>query len=76
MLLCQNKATWSNALDKASQIYHAGYKGMPQADYPEVKLVYGRNADEDLPYRSEAFRHLTENLFKPLKSCLAVLRRD
>lgn len=76
VLLCQNKATWSSALDKASQIYHAGYKGMPQADYPEVKLVYGRNADEDLPYRSEAFRHLTENLFKPLKSCLAVLRRD
>ena len=54
-------------------MYHKGYNGFPQADYPETKLIYGR---DDTPINNPAFRHLTENLFAHLADCLAALEAD
>ena len=65
---------WDAAQNKAHSVYHQGYNGFPQADYPETKLIYGR--DEDPPINSPTFRHLTENLFAHLADCLAALDLD
>ena len=65
---------WDAAQNKAHSVYHQGYNGFPQADYPETKLIYGR--DEEPPINSPTFRHLTENLFAHLADCLATLDLD
>ncbi len=65
---------WDAAQNKAHSVYHQGYNGFPQADYPETKLIYGR--DEEPPINSPTFRHLTENLFAHLADCLAALDLD
>ncbi|WP_027009674.1 exodeoxyribonuclease V subunit gamma [Conchiformibius kuhniae] len=64
---------WAAAEAEAAKIYHGGYHGFAQADYPEVRLVYGRDPEAEPPYRLPAFRHLTENLFAPLQNCVAAL---
>lgn len=68
-----NQLNYDGAWKKAAQIYHDGYRGFAQADYPEVKLVYGRNPDDEPPYESDLFKHLTENLFAGLAGCLNAL---
>ena len=70
------KNDWAAAEKKAAELYYKGYNGFPLADYPEVKLIYGRSADAEPPHRSEAFRRLTENLFAPLAECLPLLMSD
>ena len=65
---------WDKAQKAAHAVYHKGYTGFAQADYPETKLIYGR--DDDTPINSPTFRHLTENLFAPLADCLAALDPD
>ncbi len=65
---------WDKAQKEAQTVYHKGYKGFAQADYPETKLIYGR--DDDTPINSPTFRHLTENLFAHLADCLAALDLD
>ena len=55
-------------------MYHKGYTGFAQADYPETKLIYGR--DDDTPINNPAFRNLTENLFANLADCLIALQGD
>lgn len=65
---------WARAEAAAADKYHKGYNGFAQEDYNEVRLVYGR--DEEPPYRSQTFRRLTENLFAPLSTALAVLERS
>ena len=70
------KNDWAAAEKKAAELYYKGYNGFPLADYPEVKLIYGRSADTEPPHRSEAFRRLTENLFAPLAECLPLLMSD
>ncbi|MDK4688498.1 exodeoxyribonuclease V subunit gamma [Kingella negevensis] len=72
-LYTKEKATWETAQSAAQKAYHNGYNGFAQEDYPEVKLIYGRNTDEDPPYTSEVFQRLTENLFANLSGCLKVL---
>ena len=66
------KNDWDAARAEAAAVYHKGYQGFAQADYPESRLLYGRDGDEP-PYRSDAFRHLTENLLLPLSGCLQAL---
>lgn len=61
------------ALQAAAEKYHGGYQGFAQEDYPEVKLVYGRHADAEPPYRASEFLHLTEQLFAGLVDCLKAL---
>ena len=65
---------WDKAQKEAQTLYHKGYTGFAQADYPETKLIYGR--DDDTPINSPTFRHLTENLFAHLADCLAALDPD
>ena len=65
---------WDKAQKEAQTVYHKGYTGFAQADYPETKLIYGR--DDDTPINSPTFRHLTENLFAHLADCLAALDLD
>ena len=65
---------WDKAQKAAHAVYHKGYTGFAQADYPETKLIYGR--DDDTPINSPTFRHLTENLFAHLADCLAALDPD
>ena len=62
---------WDKAQKEAQTVYHKGYTGFAQADYPETKLIYGR--DDDTPINNPTFRRLTENLFAPLADCLAAL---
>ena len=63
-----NKPKPEKPADKKNQ------KQIAQADYPETKLIYGR--DDDTPINSPTFRHLTENLFAHLADCLAALDPD
>ena len=65
---------WDKAQKEAQTVYHKGYKGFAQADYPETKLIYGR--DDDTPINNPAFRNLTENLFAYLADCLIALQGD
>ena len=65
---------WDKAQKEAQTVYHKGYTGFAQADYPETKLIYGR--DDDTPINSPTFRHLTENLFAHLADYLAALEAD
>lgn len=65
---------YEGAVSEAAKIYHRGYRGFAQADYPEVKLVYGRNPDAEPPYLYDLFMNLTENLFTGLSGCLKVLQ--
>ncbi|XXQ67297.1 exodeoxyribonuclease V subunit gamma [Neisseriaceae bacterium B1] len=71
--------TWeNNALSAASKVYHNGYKGFAQEDYPEVKLVFGRDENAEPPYRSELFQNLTENLLltNEMKACLLAIQGE
>ncbi|AUX60960.1 exodeoxyribonuclease V subunit gamma [Simonsiella muelleri] len=61
------------AIKKAAEIYHKGYQGFAQEDYPEVKLVYGRNPDAEPPYLSDEFINLTIDLFENLQGSLKAL---
>ena len=65
---------WQDALGKAIEKYHGGFTGMAQEDYPEVKLVFGRQEDDTPPYLLPMFRTLTEQLFAPLAECLQVMK--
>ena len=47
---------------------------MAQEDYPEVKLVFGRQEDGTQPYLLPMFRTLTEQLFAPLTECLQAMK--
>ncbi|SSY70755.1 exodeoxyribonuclease V subunit gamma [Alysiella crassa] len=69
----QDGLDYDGAIAAAANIYHNGYKGFAQEDYPEVKLVFGRNPDSEPPYRSDLFMNLTENLFAGLAGCLKAL---
>lgn len=60
-------------IQEAARVYHAGYQGFAQEDYPEVKLVYGRNTHAEPPYLSDLFMDLTMDLFGDLQDCLKVL---
>lgn len=65
--------TWQeHAINAAKKVYHHGYQGFAQEDYPEVKLVFGRSENE-APYRSDLFRYLTEALLLPLKDCVMLM---
>ncbi|QMT31884.1 exodeoxyribonuclease V subunit gamma [Alysiella filiformis] len=66
-------ATWQKAIEAAASVYHTGFNVNGQDNYPEVKLIYGRNDEDELPYLLPAFRALTENLFAPLSGCLKAL---
>ena len=65
---------WQDALGKAIEKYHGGFTGMAQEDYPEVKLVFGRQEDNTPPYLLPMFRTLTEQLFAPLAECLQAMK--
>ncbi len=65
---------WDKAQKEAQTVYHKGYTGFAQADYPETKLIYGR--DDDTPINNPSFRNLTENLFANLADCLIALQGD
>ena len=65
---------WQDALGKAIEKYHGGFTGMAQEDYPEVKLVFGRQEDGTPPYLLPMFRTLTEQLFAPLAECLQAMK--
>ena len=67
---------WEKAQAKAAEVYHGGFRGFAQADYPEIKLLYGRDPDAEPPYRLPAFRRLVENLFAPLGECLSALNSE
>lgn len=71
-----NEKAWGkHALPAAAKVYHNGYKGFAQADYPEIQLVYGRNASAEPPYQSTLFQHLSENLLFPLQDWLNLIEK-
>lgn len=72
----ENQLNENGALKEAAQKYHKGYTGFAQEDYPEVKLVYGRNPHAEPPYRSPEFLHLTHNLFAGLSGCLKAFKGE
>lgn len=70
------KITWDDAIDIAAKIYHGGYQGFAEEDYPEVNLVFGSNPKAEPPYFSSEFRYLIETQFAPLQACLQELKEQ